>query len=296
MKKTEKNDHDDAPISTWKDPGKPRDLMEELRVAEEKTYAVFHVKTQFLDLVLGAAPAMLDATLARLEAAAKKHKIPPEVLERFKAEMVARYAQGEQTRREIAAKSAESEAEVDPDAVKETDAKGLSTFALDWDGLYLESRCVKSMIRDVLSMQNVFVGTKGSKAFHNLGMFVEPYRLRFIVNGEVAQRPHGIRTYPAIISDSSGKRSALVSNEYLEQPVMEFDVLLTVGGKITKDHLVRCLAACQRVGCCARRSQGFGQFKITEFVYGGTIAKLLNEDHLDELLNAAEEDEVDVPA
>jgi CRISPR/Cas system CSM-associated protein Csm4 (group 5 of RAMP superfamily) len=54
------------------------------------------------------------------------------------------------------------------------------------------------------------------------------------------------------------------------------------------DHLIKALAAAQRVGLGARRSQGFGQFVITEFRYVGSVKKLLNEDMLDEVLNVAD--------
>lgn len=291
---------EEKPRTRWEDPGKPRDLMEDFKKAADETYAIFHVKVQFRDLVLGPAPAMLDATLARLNSAKMKKVIPPEVLESFKAEMVRRYAEAEKARADLlnreAADQDEEDAKPKPDAVAETAAKGLSVFMVDWDGIYLESRAVKSMIRDVLSIQGVF-GDRGArtKTTHNLGLFVEPPRLRFVRDGAVMTAPDGVRHYPAILKDATGSHNAIVSNEYIESDKhdrasvqLEFDVLLTVGGSLTKTHLDRCLAACQLVGLGARRSQGFGQFDVVEYRYMGMAARPVSQDVLADLPDAKE--------
>lgn len=289
---------EEKPRTRWEDPGQPRDLMADLKKAADETYAIFHVEVQFRDLVLGAAPARLDATLARLNSAKMKKVIPPEVLESFKAEMVRRYAEAEKARTDLLNREAtdqdEEDAKPKPDAVAETAAKGLSVFMLDWDGLYLESRVVKSMIRDVLSIQGVF-GDRGArtKTTHNLGLFIEPPRLRFVRNGEIVTAPDGVRHYPAILKDATGSHNAIVSNEYVESDrnvtdsvQLGFDVLLTVGGSITKSHLDRCLAASQLVGLGARRSQSFGQFEIVSYRYMGMAARPVSQDILADLPDA----------
>jgi hypothetical protein len=292
--KTEKSKKDDVEETKprWQDPGAPRSLMDELEKVEGDLYDVYHVKIKFENMILGPAPASLDALLAKLNSAKSRKLIPESVLENFKAEMVARYAVAEQARVAMLTREAEGGEEEDapkPNAVKDVEAKGLSVFMIDWDGIYLESRAVKSMIRDVMSMQSVFTQHGREKTFHNLGLFVRPAILRFTRDGKTLMAPDDVRHYPAILKGPNGAQNAIVSNEFLVEPYLEFQVLLTRYGRINQSHLIRCLAAAKLVGLGARRSQGFGQFTIEECAYLGTRNEPVEEDMRESLRDMAAE-------
>ena len=185
------------------------------------------------------------------------------------------------------------------DGVDDAARKGWCGFLYDADGLFLESRCAKSMLKSAMSQLGIFqdgMSRKpvGSKTTHDTGLFIEPYRLRFYRDGGTIEAPDGAETLATVVyptplatpdgtedmavhvNTAQGRRSSLVRADYVIEPSMRFVVKVVMGSAIHEKDLIRALALCQDVGLGAKRSQGFGQFEITGLHYLGVLDRRCN--------------------
>ena len=138
--------------------------------------------------------------------------------------------------------------------------KQTTGFKVGERGLYVESRQVKAMLKE---STNVLFGgerwgptRKGPRSFLAERVFVDPPRLWL-----GAEEPAGVELMIGHLMGPTGPRSTLGYHEYVEQPVLEFSVLV-VRNSITPEQWADIWVHAQENGFGALRSQGFGRFYV----------------------------------
>ncbi|HLZ26448.1 MAG TPA: hypothetical protein VKV73_03925 [Chloroflexota bacterium] len=168
------------------------------------------------------------------------------------------------TLEEVGGSTADSPSEdglVDPAAVGSQ--KRITGFKVGADGLYVEGRQVKAMLKE--STNIVFAGErwgptrKAARAFLAERVFVEPDKLLLDV-----QAPTGVELVVGHIAGPMGPRSTLTNYEYVEQPVIEFRVLV-LRDCIAAEQWRDIWSHAQENGFGTLRSQGHGRFDVTQW-------------------------------
>lgn len=144
----------------------------------------------------------------------------------------------------------------------ETIAKKSNTtmFKRDLDGLYLESRTVKAMLKE--SVNVLYAGDrwgvtkKGPRNATAEWVFVDPDHILLGV-----MEPTGIDLSIGHISGPQGPRSTLDYYEYVERATIQFEV------RVLKDRVngttwPEVWRYSQESGLGSKRSQGFGRFDV----------------------------------
>lgn len=144
-----------------------------------------------------------------------------------------------------------------------------NTFKRDARGLYIETRQVKSGLKEscnILFASERWGKTKKSpKNALSEWVFVEGQKVHL---GRT--EPDGTWTQHGVVSGPSGSRSTLTQYDYCEQPQIEFTIKSIIDpadGKerISGEQWRKMLVHLQSIGLGALRSQSHGQFKITGF-------------------------------
>lgn len=150
--------------------------------------------------------------------------------------------------------------QVSEEVAKEKQSNG---FKRNADGLYIENRQVKAMLRECVNI--LFAGErwgptkKGPKSYFAERVFVNPSKISLGV-----QEPTGVEILIGHISGKDGVRSTLTYAEYVEQPRITFDILVT-NDVIRPEWWSDLWQQCELIGLGAARSQSFGQFDIWKF-------------------------------
>jgi len=136
-------------------------------------------------------------------------------------------------------------------------------FKVGEQGLYLESRVVKAMLKEVTNI--LYAGDrwgktkKGPKSFVAERVFVNPDKIWLGVDD-----PTGVHLFVGHPSGPRGPQSNLTYYEYVERPEIEFDVIVAQDA-VDDDHWPEMWQLGQENGLGALRSQGFGRFDIEEW-------------------------------
>ena len=137
-------------------------------------------------------------------------------------------------------------------------------FKCDEQGLYIEDRQIKAMIRESASVLGIFVKERGSKQIQQHGLFIRPPRVHLGM-----KEPSGYEEAVCHITGPTGKRSALKRFDYAEKCSLSFriDLLKRWDDKqmLTVDLLHLILTHCQDDGLGSNRSQGYGTFDLVKF-------------------------------
>lgn len=144
-----------------------------------------------------------------------------------------------------------------------------NTFKRDHDGLFIETRQIKSGLKE--SVNVLFAGErwgktkKGPKNAMAEWVFVDGHKMH--LGRDV---PDGTWTQHGVVSGPQGSRSTLTQYDYCEQPYAVFTIksILDPGDgkeRITGDQWRQILTYLQSSGLGALRSQGHGQFKVVGF-------------------------------
>jgi hypothetical protein len=151
--------------------------------------------------------------------------------------------------------------------------KETTGFKKDANGLYLEGRQIKSMIKEVTNI--LYAGDrwgptrKGPRSYLAERVFPEQERIYF---GK--DQPDGTEMFIGHVSGPKGPQSTLGYHEYVENQVLEFD-LLVCEDAIEYEAWPRLWVLAQENGLGALRSQGFGTFDVEEWTrMGKSTAKV----------------------
>ena len=136
-------------------------------------------------------------------------------------------------------------------------------FKRDDHGLYIEARQVKAMLKECTNI--LFAGTKmgitkkGAKSFLAERVFVEPDKIYLGVT-----EPTGIDTVIGHVSGPRGPQSTLAYVEYVDKPVITFDVM-AAKDCIPDDMWGQVWVLGEKNGLGAMRSQNHGHFEVTKW-------------------------------
>jgi hypothetical protein len=136
-------------------------------------------------------------------------------------------------------------------------------FKRDEDGLYIEARQVKAMLKECVNIN--FAGEKwgrtkkGPKNFVAERVFVDPDHVHL-----GRDEADGIDMVIGHVTGPSGPRSTLGYHEYVERATLAFSVLV-VDDCVTAEQWARIWTHAERNGLGALRSQGHGQFVVTRW-------------------------------
>lgn len=142
-------------------------------------------------------------------------------------------------------------------------SKNTNGFKQDADGLFVEDRQLKAMLKE--STNILFAGErwgktkKGPRSFVAERVFVKPQRLHLD-----REEPDGIELVVGHVSDASGRRSTLTYHEYVEKPALEFEVEV-VRDELSAEQWMDLWVHAQENGLGALRSQSYGRFDIARW-------------------------------
>lgn len=145
---------------------------------------------------------------------------------------------------------------------------------------YIESRQVKAAIKECV---NILWGSerwgatrKGVKGYTAERVFVKPDMI-------LVGAPEDVTVMPMVghVSGPQGERSTLGMFEYVVQPSVEFHILQLVGQAkvnsdepaLTQDQWCRLFAHMELNGLGATRSQGYGQFEVSQLDFSETAER-----------------------
>ena len=213
---------------------------------------VYEVEIEFVKPVVGGIPKSKDVLAAWVESRARKKGKTPEEIQKLI----------EKIHGEVYISEDELEGEID----KITEKVWL-TFKADREGLYLEDRNIKAMLREAATTMDLFRGsgsTRRKQRFQH-GLTIRPYRIRFYRDGKVIKDPEDTQDRPVII-EYWGQTMAALRREDLVLPGarMKFYICVYAGGDqpIKKEHIEDMMDLAQEMGLGAARSQGFGKFRV----------------------------------
>lgn len=132
-------------------------------------------------------------------------------------------------------------------------------------GLYIESRHIKSMLKEVVHI--LYAGEKwgdtkkGPKAFFAERVFVDPERIYLGID-----LPDGLDLFVGHVTGPQGPRSTLTHYEFALGRTVDFDIRVEKRAvPVLKDRWPAIWVHAQENGLGALRSQGHGRFDITRW-------------------------------
>lgn len=140
-------------------------------------------------------------------------------------------------------------------AVKQTNG-----FKRDENGLYIEDRTVKAMLREVVNIN--FAGErwgptrKGPKNFTAERVFINPAHISL---GK--QEADGVEMQIVHVDGKDGPRSSISYSEYVVRPVLDFEVLV-LKDSIEEENWIDIWLTAEEGGLGASRSQSYGRFDV----------------------------------
>jgi hypothetical protein len=171
-----------------------------------------------------------------------------------------------------------------PDVVKEKQDKMWTTFKVDAEGPYLESRCIKAMFKEganILKETLISAEKKGDKdatksRYVNFKsklaekLQVDDYIIPFMREGKRIPKVDGSMERAIQVMTMQGPRSALKNVDYIEAPAsLTFNIRwLDEGprGPMNTEVIAKILEFAQHNGTGSDRSQNFGKFSVVSLM------------------------------
>ena len=216
------------------------------------SWRTFYVKIEFEDRLVGGVPATLSSD-------------DREAREKAYQEWVA------QQTGEDAPESLVNELAEDPD-MPVVEIGPLNAFKRDEDGIYVEARQVKAMLKEAAQRLGIVVRQRGARQVLQHDLHVRDdldQRTQKLHPYPSKKDADGIDERPISVMTRQGPRTAIKRFEYLEQVQIAFHVKVLKGGvgdnKVTAANLAQMLELGGWLGLGADRSQGAGLFNVVEF-------------------------------
>lgn len=147
-------------------------------------------------------------------------------------------------------------------AIRSSDIKASSwnTFELDNEGLFIEERNVKAMLREAGLMTKVGKHNGFPDIVRN-GIFTKPEKIHLKRDGLILKKPDGYIDRIALIKRGRKAKSALKRLDFVKQPQIDFD-LWVAEIALAVEEVQSLFLFGQEVGLGACRTQGFGKFDV----------------------------------
>ena len=224
-------------------------------------YVLYKVDVQFIDKIMGGIPQKPDLIAGWVRT---KMGLGPDSDAEL-AEIVRR------TLLELGVETPEN-ASLD-EIVKASEKVGAerhgNTFKRDADGLYIETRQIKSGLKE--SVNVLFAGDRWGKTRKSPKNALSEW---VFVAGQKChlgrQEPDGTWTQHGVVSGPQGSRSTLTQYDYCDRPRASFVLESLIDPtddkeRVTADQWRSSLIHLERLGLGALRSQGHGTFKVVGF-------------------------------
>ncbi|GAJ02676.1 unnamed protein product, partial [marine sediment metagenome] len=137
--------------------------------------------------------------------------------------------------------------------------RGYATFKRDEKGLYYEARCVRAHIKDCASQLQGLLGIKAFKSKVANRVYVEPAKI-YLGKSE----PDGNETRIVHAMTMKGPRSSLKTIDYVDKPVLKFNLKVLDDGVIDKDILEAIFEYGSEHGMGQERSQDWGKYELVK--------------------------------
>jgi hypothetical protein len=135
--------------------------------------------------------------------------------------------------------------------------RGYATFKRDDKGLYYEARCVKAHIKDCANQLQGFLETKALKSKVANRVYVEPAKI-YLGKSE----PDGSEVRIVHAMTMKGPRSSLKTIDFIDSPVLKFQLKLLDDGIIDEEILKAIFEYGGEHGMGQERSQDWGKYKL----------------------------------
>lgn len=147
-------------------------------------------------------------------------------------------------------------------------------FKKDDDGLYIEARQVKAMLKEAANIIRHIIKFKGPmRARLAERLFVTPDHISLS-----CEEPTDCFERPIHVMTRLGPRTALKRCDFVEKAKLVFDLWLLNDGKITGGQLAQLFQYAGEAGLGADRSQGEGKFDVLKLEDCGERAAIGKED------------------
>lgn len=171
----------------------------------------------------------------------------------------------EATEDELAAEVEKTFAE----AYKDAEEQSSTTFKSDGEGLYLEGRQVKAMLKEAGQRLGFGKAVKGERPslkqdLHE-ALHVDEDVIHLRRGEGFVEKPDGYEVRPIHVMGPQGPRTSIKRCAYVEGAQVRFTVRVLNVVSLSEEHLVDILAFAQDLGLGADRSQGNGKFQVVGF-------------------------------
>jgi hypothetical protein len=171
----------------------------------------------------------------------------------------------EATEDELAAEVEKTFAE----AYRDAEEQSSTTFKADSEGLYIEGRQVKAMLKEAGQRLGFGRAVKGERPslkqdLHE-ALHVDEDAIHLTRDGEPVRQPDGYDVRPIHVVGPAGPRTSIKRCAYVDGASVTFTVRVLNNVALSEEHLVDILAFAQDLGLGADRSQGNGKFAVTGF-------------------------------
>jgi len=131
-------------------------------------------------------------------------------------------------------------------------------FKKDDNGLYIEARQVKAMLKEAANIVRHVIKFKGPmRARLAERLFITPNHISL-----TCQEATGSIEKPIHVMTRLGPRTALKRSDYVQRPKLKFTLWLLDDGMFDRSHLEHLFNYAGEAGLGADRSQGEGQFDL----------------------------------
>lgn len=175
------------------------------------------------------------------------------------------------------AKLVEATAEELPDLSEEKEAKSWVGFKSDDDGLYIDGRQLKAMLKESANIIKKIAPSRVDKKKNPKGIGITAFKSKvadhvFVVerkvhlkrDGEFIKEADVLDERPIHVMTAQGPRSSIKRTDLVHGATVEFTIRRVDDIAVTEKALYAILSYCQYVGLGADRSQGMGTFKVVE--------------------------------
>lgn len=210
---------------------------------EKKMYRKYRVQLQIRDKILGGIPKNPELIQGWLKSKGLEEKAIEE----------------------IAAKTEPAVAV----AIEEETNKAWTGFKSDEDGVYIEGRQVKALLKEACSMLRIAVKKRGTKQVLQHGTFVKPEKIYLNVDDgddSIAfEKPTDHLEMVAHVVGPRGPRSTIKRHDYVERPFINIEIWVVDNEMIPMQAIKDMLTLGQEIGLGCSRSQDFGKFDLVSF-------------------------------
>jgi len=135
--------------------------------------------------------------------------------------------------------------------------RGYATFKRDDKGLYYEARCVRAHIKDCANQLQEFLGIKALKSKVANRVYVEPAKIYLD-----KLHPDGSEVRIVHAMTMKGPRSSLKTIDYVDKPVLKFQLKVLDDGVIDEEILKAIFEYGGEHGMGQERNQDWGKYEL----------------------------------